>query len=77
LLAEVELDGERLTLKDVAIYPLDAAKLAVGVRAIRALFRRIADVASAEGFSQVRVTSRRYSGASPGRAVDVIIDLRP
>lgn len=75
LLAEVEIAGSILTLKDVAIYPLDAVKLDVGVGAIKRLFRQVADEAKAEGFSQLRITATRYSGAHAGRVIDVIINL--
>jgi hypothetical protein len=76
LLAEVHISGTTLTLKDAAIYPYDAAKLRVGIRAMRSLFRQVADEAKADGFSYLRVTAKRYSGARRGRAVDVIINLR-
>jgi hypothetical protein len=37
--------------------------------------RQLADEARALGFEELRVTGTRISGANPGKAVDVTIDL--
>jgi len=76
LLAEIEVDGATLHLRDVAIYAVGVGLAEVGaaalVQAARAgLFAAI----RAAGFSRLRITGTRLSGASAGRIVDLTIDM--
>jgi hypothetical protein len=75
LLAEVALDGTALHLEDVAVYPRGATRLALGAGEVIALARRLGQEARALGFAELRITGVRYSGASPGKEVDIRIDL--
>ena len=76
LLAEVEVDGATIHLRDVAIYPVGVRHADAGagplLRAARAeLFPGI----RAAGFTRLRVTGTRLSGPRRGRIVDLTIDL--
>ena len=75
LLAEVVIEGATLQLKDVAIYPEGAARLDVGAREVMTLARRLMGEARLSGFRELRLTGVRYSGARPGREVDLRLDL--
>jgi hypothetical protein len=77
LLAEVEVSGDELHLKDVAVYPLDSSRADLGAAALlRAARRNLLPEIRQEGFRTLRVTAERLSGARPGRIVDLIITLR-
>jgi hypothetical protein len=76
LLAEVEIDGGTLHLRDVAVYAVGSERATVGIRPLvvaarRELFPRL----RAAGFTRLRITGVRLTGARPGRIVDVTIDL--
>ena len=72
LLAEPIAKGETLHLKDIAVYSRAADTADIGTRAVRMIRNRLARRA---GFSKLRVTGTRLSGAKKGRSVDVTIDL--
>ncbi|MGH9189424.1 MAG: hypothetical protein ACRD0Q_05265 [Acidimicrobiales bacterium] len=76
LLAEVEIDGATLHLRDMAVFPAGVERAVVGVGPLMAasrseLFPRL----RAAGFTRLHVTGVRLTGARPGRIVDVTIDL--
>lgn len=73
--AETVISGRTLHLKDIAIYPRGAAGLQLGPREVMALRNQLAAEARAMGFEQLRITGTRLSGASPGKSVDIIMDL--
>jgi hypothetical protein len=73
--AEAQVVGRTLHLKDIAVFPRGADALSLGTREVAALRNQLAAEARALGFDQLRITGTRVSGANPGRAVDVIIDL--
>jgi hypothetical protein len=76
LLAEVEVSGATLHLRDVAVFPVGVEHADVGLRPLlRAARSELFPVLRAAGFSRLRVTGTRLSGASPGRIVDLTIDL--
>jgi hypothetical protein len=64
-----------LHLKDVAIYPRGATSLALGAGEVIALARRLGQEARALGVAELRGAGVRYRGASPGKEVDMCIDL--
>jgi hypothetical protein len=76
LLAEVEIAGITLHLRDVAIFPAGPERASVGAAALFRVLRRqlLPDIRS-YGFSRLRITGTRLSGARPGRKVDITIDL--
>jgi RHS repeat-associated protein len=73
--AEAVVEGKSLHLKDIAVFPRGAERLEVGAAEVMAMRRQLAEEARGLGFEQLRVTGTRISGANPGRAVDVTIDL--
>jgi hypothetical protein len=76
LLAEVAIDGKLLHLRDVAVFPVGTERMAVGTGALIAaarneLFPRL----RAAGFTGLRITGVRLTGARRGRIVDLTINL--
>ena len=75
VLAEIVLEGRRLELRDIAIYPRGPARIDVPVDALMAWVRKLVDEVQAAGFDELRITGTRLSGARAGRRVDVTIRL--
>lgn len=75
-LAEVAIDGPTLHLRDVAIFPAGADRASPGAAALLRVLRSelLAELRSF-GFTAVRVTGTRLSGAAAGRSVDIVIQL--
>ena len=76
VLAEVRISGTRLELRDVAVYPRGAARLAVSSAELLRWARLALDEIAAAGFDDVHVTGTRLSGSSPGRRVDLVRRLQ-
>ena len=78
LLAEVIIEGDTLTLKEVAIYGRSATNLSGLTReALAARTQMIAEV-KGMGFRSLRITGRRVASSSsgnPGHAIDPTVDL--
>lgn len=76
LLAEVEIDGATLHLRDVAVFPVGVGRAVVGLRPLVTAARaELFPGIRAAGFTRLHVTGIRLTGARPGRIVDVTIDL--
>ena len=75
MLAEVDIAGTTLHLKDIAIYPKGAGQARLGARQVMALRDQLAGEAAKLGFESLRISGLRYSGARPGKYVDIVIDL--
>ncbi len=76
LLAEVEIAGKSLHLRDIAIFPTGPERTAVGAAAVLSALRsELLPEVRSWGFTTLRITGIRLSGARPGRRVDVRIDL--
>lgn len=76
LLAEVEVEGTTIHLMDVAVFPAEASSAVVGAAAVlRVLRRELLSELAAFGYSTVRITGTRLSGASPGRSLDLTISI--
>lgn len=73
--AEIAIKGKQLHLKDIAIYPKGEKILNMGTKAMVALKDVLAKEAKELGFSELRITGTRLSGANPGKVVDITIDL--
>jgi len=74
-LAEIEIVGDTLHLKDIAIYPKGIiARISVGVGPLFKWLRILEEMARSAGFRSMRITARRLSGANPG--ADVHIERR-
>jgi hypothetical protein len=76
VLAEVVVDGSRLELRDIAVYPRSADRLDVRAERLLGWLRELENEARSAGFAELRITGTRLSGARPGRRVDVTIRLR-
>ena len=76
LLAEIEIDGATIHLKDIAVFPSGAGQARVGAAAVLRVLRAelLAELA-ALGYSSVRITGTRLSGSSPGRSLDLTISI--
>lgn len=71
-LAEVEIDGDTLHLKDIAVYPVGPATvLEAGAGTIWRSLRILEDLARKQGFVRLRITGQRLTGANPGAHVDI------
>jgi hypothetical protein len=75
VLAEVVVDGSRVELRDVAVYPRAQPRLSVPVAEVAHWLKAVAAEAREAGFDELRFTGTRMSGATPGRRVDVTIRL--
>ena len=72
MMAEVEVSGTTLWLKHVAIYGADGNPTTlVGPGPFAAMIKSISSEVSALGFTTLRISGIRYSGASAGRVVEV------
>lgn len=76
LLAEVEISGEEIHLRDIAVYPIGSEPAMVGAAALLRAFRtELIPELRAAGFVRLRITGRRLSGPRPRRTVDITVDL--
>lgn len=67
--------GGRLHLQDIAIFPKGVEKLAIGNAGVKMVERELIEWARGLGFTELRITARRFSGANKGKLVDLIIKL--
>ena len=71
-LAEVEIVGTTLILRDVAVYPTGiAGSLQVGAGEVLEALGRLESLALSQGFGVLQITATRLTGAHPGRAVRI------
>jgi hypothetical protein len=80
MLAEIDIDGGTLHLKDIAVYGTGSASLAgkVGVRGVFRIRNQLAKEASELGFDELRISGTRVEGSSsanPGHKPDVRMKL--
>lgn len=76
LLTEVDVQGETLHLRDIAIFPTGTERETVGAAAVlRVLRRELLPEMRAFGVRTLRITGTRLSGARPGRTVDLTIEF--
>jgi hypothetical protein len=75
VLAEIMVDGRRLELHDIAIYPRGSAQIEVPVDTLMTWLRELAAEVHGAGFDELRITGTRLSGARTGRRVDLTIRL--
>ena len=75
LLAEVAVEGSTLILRDVAVYPVAPGRLDIGTASVLRMRDQLAAEAAAMGFTALRLTAMRVSGAAPGKQIDLTIDL--
>ena len=75
VLAEIVIEGNRLELHDIAVYPRGSSRVEVSAAEMLRWARVALTEIARAGFAEVRVTGTRLSGASPGRRVDLVIRL--
>jgi RHS repeat-associated protein len=75
MMAEAVVSGQRLHLKDIAVYPKDAKVLEVGTKGMLDPVNQLKAQARELGFTELRITGLRLSGAKPGKKVDLLLDL--
>jgi hypothetical protein len=76
LLAEVEIEAGTLHLRDIAIFPAGAERAEVGAAALfRVLRNELLPELRSYSFTRLRITGTRLSGTTPGRRVEITIDL--
>jgi hypothetical protein len=79
MMAEVEIQGSTLHLKNLAVYPKGTqGQLAVGMKEVLRMRKQLMDEAKALGFDELRLSGQRVessSSANPGKMVDETIDL--
>ena len=64
------------TMSHRAILPAETSSVSVGAAALlRVLRRELLSELAALGYSTVRITGTRLSGASPGRSLDLTISI--
>lgn len=74
LLAEVEIFGPLIHL-EIVVYPKDAGTLDVGLREAWRALDELRTELRGLGFSSLRITATRNSGAAPGHTIDKTIRL--
>ncbi len=75
IFAKVTFEGKTLRLDKLAIFPKGAESLQLGPRQILAARKALEAEARRLGFTKIRLTVSRLSGANPGRTFDLVIDL--
>ena len=76
LLAEVEIDGSTLHLRDVAVFPAGTRRADVGAAAVlRVLRSELLPELRSFGYTLVRITGTRLSGSGPGRSLDLTVEI--
>ena len=72
VLAEVVVQGRRIELRNMAVYPRSAVPLRVGPVVLVRWARGALTELAAKGFEEVRVTGTRLSGARQGRVAGAV-----
>jgi len=70
--AKVIENGNQLHFNDVAIYPEGAEVAPIGVAQVLQMRELLLREAQSRGFTSIRITGQRFSGANHGKNVDVI-----
>ncbi len=79
--AEVSIEGDILHFKNVSIFPQNVRKLNIGNLELIRIREQLAEETRAAGYSILRITGRRVSGATfdgtlnSGRKIDITVDL--
>jgi len=76
VMADIYADGDTLVLENLSIYPVAVDRVELGIRSVLAIRRLIEEDARQLGFSRLRITGMRLTGASPRRSVNVGRNLR-
>ena len=77
LLADAHPEGTTLHLKDIAVYPRGAKKIALGMRELFRLKNELTAEARGHGYTKLHITGLRLTGAKPGKTPDLWFDLGP
>ena len=77
MLAEVSIEGSTLHLKDIAVYPRGVGKTKVGTEGVLAMRKTLTQRAKAAGFTELKVSGTRLSGAKEGKNVEISFAVDP
>jgi hypothetical protein len=69
VMADIFVFGDLVELRDLSVYPVGEDVLSIGSEQVRQIYRKIEDYARQAGFTRLRITGERLSGASRGRMV--------
>ena len=78
LLAEIVVEGDTLTLKDVAVFGRSSSTLTGLTKEALAIRTLLIKEAKRLGFKTLRITGQRLESSTsgnPGHAVDITVDL--
>lgn len=80
--AEIEIDGKKLHLKDIGIFPKDSRRIEITQQDLNGILEQLKQEAKEQGFDNLRITGRRVSGSSftpsninYGKKIDISFDL--
>jgi hypothetical protein len=73
---KVAVDGARLTLSNLSVFPAATNRLSVGTGQMLNLTRQLIDAARTQGFEQIRITGYRVSGADPGHMFEIVKNFK-
>ena len=76
VIADVYVDGQTVVLQDLSIYAVNHERLDIGVAKLLSIRRLIEADVRQLGYTGIRITGMRLTGASPRREVDVRRRLR-
>jgi RHS repeat-associated protein len=77
IVGEAVVEGTQLTIKNISVFSAETGeRLNVGVGNMLKAVRPLFDGLKEAGYSTVRIVGDRLSGATPGRAVDIMKTLR-
>jgi len=66
---------QTVVLRDFTFFEENSRKISIGVSGARDIFRALAIEAKASGFKFLRIVGTRATGANPGKALDIVVDL--
>ena len=72
VVALVTIDGDRIVLSDLSIFPKGRTRtLPIGVAQVLEISARIKGSAKAAGFRRIALRAERMGGANPGRMIAI------
>lgn len=77
ILANASTEGTVLTLKDAAVYPMKSGTLAnqLGNKQVLEALKQLGSEAKEAGYTKLVIEGTRATGANPGKASRVVLDL--
>jgi RHS repeat-associated protein len=77
IVGEVVVEGTKITIKNISIFSAETGqRINVGTGNMLRAVRSVLDGLKQAGYTEVRITGWRVSGANPGRIIDITKSLR-